>query len=141
MKKKMMVWVLAVTMVMGAQMAFGSGQTTPDTFQQGGTETEQTGPMVPGGVTKFDNGKGKIGPAIYVAHQDMWMIKSVRDLEAMLARLLVPKPYGSLVSQAVKARSTMIASKDKGSGVRLQWTHATWGPAGVGIEGFWTFPQ
>jgi len=125
MKKKLMVLVLVALIAMGAQMAFATEQ------------AEQTA----GGETKFDNGKGKIGPAIYIAHQDMWMIKAVRDLEALIARIAVPKPYGSLAVQVIKLRTSLIQTKDKGNGVKLQWTHAAWIPTVVSMEGFWTYSQ
>ncbi len=120
MKKKLMVLVLVALIATGAQMAYATEQ-----------EDQTTG-----GVTKFDNGKGKIGPAIYIAHQEMWMLKAARDLEALIARIAVPKPYGSLVSQVIKLRTSFIQTKDRGNGVKLQWTHATWIPTVVSLEGF-----
>ncbi len=131
MKKKLMVLVLVALIAMGAQVAFATEQ----------AEHAEQAEQVAGGVTKFDNGKGKIGPAIYIAHQDMWMIKAVRDLEALIARIAVPKPYGSLAVQVIKLRTSLIQTKDKGNGVKLQWTHAAWIPTVVSMEGFWTYSQ
>jgi len=94
----------------------------------------------PGGVTKYVK-KDKVGPAIYVAHGDMWMIKAVRDCEAMLARIFVPAPYGGLVSAVIQLRTTFIYTKDKGNGVKLQWTYASWIPSMVALETFWASSQ
>ncbi len=125
MKKKLTVLVLVALIAMGAQIAFGQ-------------QNEQSAPTAPpeAGVTKFDNGKGKIGPAIYIAHQDMWMLKAARDLEALIARIAVPKPYGSVVAQAIKIRTSFIQTKDRGNGVKLQWTHITWVPTVASLELF-----
>jgi hypothetical protein len=91
------------------------------------------------GVTKFQ--KQAIGPALYICHGDMWMISIARQLEALIARVCIPKPYNYFVSEAIKLRTSFIKNKDKGRGVKLQWTWAVWVPSLVTIEGFWTSSQ
>lgn len=94
------------------------------------------------GVTRFVKAHGIIGPALYISHEDMWMLKAVRDLEALIARVAIPKPYGSLVSQAIKIRTTFIQQKDnKNCGVKLQWTILTWIADPKLIELFWASSQ
>ncbi len=104
-----------------------------EALKQGNQDTAREG------VTKYE--KGKIGPAIYIKHADMWMIKSVRDLEALLFSIALPKPYNYLVSQAIQVRTFFINAKDKGRGVKMQWTWAIWVPNLTTLELFWTSSQ
>lgn len=94
-----------------------------------------------GGVSKFVKNNG-VGPAFFIKHEHMWMIRVFRDLEALIASVVIPKPYNYLVSQAIKVRTSFINARNRNQrGVRLQWTYISWVPSLVFIELFLTYPQ
>jgi hypothetical protein len=98
-------------------------------------------PAAGDGETKFVKHNNKIGPALYIKHSDMWMLNVVRDLEKLIAGVVIPKPYNWIVKEVIKQRTVMIKAKDKGRGVMLQWTVASWVPSITVMEAFYTYSQ
>ena len=87
------------------------------------------------GMTRFTE-KGLIGPSLYIGHEWIPLLEIAREREAMIASLALPSPYSTLVSEAIKTRTHFIKLKDKGRGVKLQWTKLIWIPSLVSLELF-----